>query len=166
MRKQFMTAREFAAAIDRPYPTVALWLRQNRVPGAYQEKVGDFSVWQIPIEAVDEFEPPKPGRPRTQFDIYNPVYMEVSKDPEWDSLSNDKQNARMLAAIEEANDDRKQPYTLMETREENLRLTRRIINWFEKDEGAGEPAKPKRRASNRSAAKKALKKRGKGGEAK
>ncbi len=58
-----MTAREFAAAIDRPYPTVALWLRQNRVPGAYQEKVGDFSVWQIPIEAVKGFEQPKLGRP-------------------------------------------------------------------------------------------------------
>lgn len=58
-----MTAREFAAAIDRPYPTVALWLRQKRVPGAYQESVGDFSVWQIPAEAIDEFKPPALGRP-------------------------------------------------------------------------------------------------------
>lgn len=58
-----MTAREFAAAIDRPYPTVALWLRQKRIPGAYQETVGDFSLWQIPIEAVDEFKPPALGRP-------------------------------------------------------------------------------------------------------
>lgn len=58
-----MTAREFAAAIDRPYPTVALWLRQKRVPGAYQESVGDFSVWQIPVEAVEEFKPPALGRP-------------------------------------------------------------------------------------------------------
>ncbi|HKQ76712.1 MAG TPA: hypothetical protein VJ810_23660 [Blastocatellia bacterium] len=165
-----MTAREFAAAINRPYPTVALWLRQNRVPGAYQEKVGDFSVWQIPVEAVEGFEPPKPGRPRTQFDIYHPIYMDVSKDLEWDSLSNDKQNARMLVAIEEANVDRNQPYTLMETREENLRMMRRIINWFEKYEGAEAPAeveaKPKRGASNRSAAKKALKKMRKGGGAK
>lgn len=58
-----MTAREFAAAVDRPYPTVALWLRQNRVAGAYQERVGDFSVWQVPVEAVKEFEQPKLGRP-------------------------------------------------------------------------------------------------------
>ena len=58
-----MTAREFAAAIDRPYPTVALWLRQKRIPGAYQESVGDFSVWQIPAEAIDEFKPPALGRP-------------------------------------------------------------------------------------------------------
>jgi hypothetical protein len=63
MEKKFMTAREFAAAIKRPYPTVALWLRQKRIPGAFQESVGDFSIWQIPVEAVDTFEPPKPGRP-------------------------------------------------------------------------------------------------------
>jgi hypothetical protein len=64
MEKRFMTAREFAAAINKPYPTVALWLRQNRVPGAYQERVGDFGVWQIPVEAVKQFEPPKQGRPK------------------------------------------------------------------------------------------------------
>lgn len=63
MKKRFMSAREFAAAIGRPYPTVALWLRQNKVAGAYQESVGDFSIWQIPVEAVRDFQPPKPGRP-------------------------------------------------------------------------------------------------------
>ena len=63
MKKKIMTAREFAAAINRPYPTVALWLRQNKVPGAYQESVGDFSVWQIPAEALKDFQQPKLGRP-------------------------------------------------------------------------------------------------------
>lgn len=58
-----MTAREFAAAIDRPYSTVALWLRQKKIPGAYQESVGDFSVWQIPPEAIEGFTPPVLGRP-------------------------------------------------------------------------------------------------------
>jgi len=164
-----MTAREFAAAIDRPYPTVALWLRQNRVPGAYQEKVGDFSVWQIPVEAVKAFKPPKPGRPRTQFSIYGPIYSTVTEAPDWETLTNDQQNARLLAAIEQENIDRVQPLTLMETREENLRFMRRIIGALEKerlqDQGDAE-TKPTRRASNRTAAKKALKKMGKGGAAK
>ena len=59
-----MTAREFAEAIKRPYSTVALWLRENRIPGAYQLEAGNINVWQIPVEAVEKFEPPKPGRPK------------------------------------------------------------------------------------------------------
>jgi hypothetical protein len=66
MRERNMTAREFAAAINRPYPTVALWLRQGKVPGAYQESVGDFSVWQIPSDAVKDFQAPKLGRPKKE----------------------------------------------------------------------------------------------------
>jgi hypothetical protein len=50
MEKRFMTARNLATAIGKLYPTAALWLSQQRVAGAYQEKVGDFSVWQIPVE--------------------------------------------------------------------------------------------------------------------
>lgn len=59
-----MTAREFAAAINRPYSTVALWLRQERIPGAFAVEAGEFKVWQIPAEAVRTFTPPKPGRPK------------------------------------------------------------------------------------------------------
>ena len=64
MKGRTMTAREFAAAIKRPYSTVALWLRESRIPGAYQLEAGNITVWQIPIEAVEKFEPPKPGRPK------------------------------------------------------------------------------------------------------
>lgn len=58
-----MTAREFAAAINRPYSTVALWLRQERIPGAFAVEAGKFKVWQIPASALQTFTPPKPGRP-------------------------------------------------------------------------------------------------------
>lgn len=59
-----MTAREFAKVIKRPYSTVALWLRENRIPGAYQLVAGNITVWQIPVEAIEKFTPPKPGRPK------------------------------------------------------------------------------------------------------
>lgn len=58
-----MTARQFAAAIDRPYSTVALWLRQHRIKGAFLLEVGTEKLWQIPESCVKTFTPPKPGRP-------------------------------------------------------------------------------------------------------
>lgn len=58
-----MTARQFAQAIGKPYTTVSLWLRQNRIPGAYLLEVGEVRVWQIPAEAAKTFVPPKMGRP-------------------------------------------------------------------------------------------------------
>lgn len=58
-----MTIKEFSEAIKRPCSTIALWLRQNRIPGAYVLEVGDVRIWQIPATAVKTFTPPKPGRP-------------------------------------------------------------------------------------------------------
>jgi hypothetical protein len=59
----FMTAREFAAAIKRPYPTVALWLRKGLVPGVQEIELGTAKLWQVPVSAVETFVPPKRGRP-------------------------------------------------------------------------------------------------------
>ena len=59
-----MTAREFAAAINRPYPTVALWLRKGLVPGVGEIELGTAKLWQVPTTAVETFVPPKRGRPR------------------------------------------------------------------------------------------------------
>lgn len=64
MGKKYMTAREFAEQLGRPYQTVVLWLRKRQVPGARLREVGSFKVWQIPVEVVETFEPPKPGRPK------------------------------------------------------------------------------------------------------
>jgi hypothetical protein len=61
---KFMTAREFAAAISRPYPTVALWLRQGLIPQATSIQLGAMRVWQIPLTVIETFEPPKIGRPK------------------------------------------------------------------------------------------------------
>ena len=60
---EFMTAREFAAVIKRPYPTVALWLRKGLVPGVKEIELGTAKLWQIPVSAVETFVPPKRGRP-------------------------------------------------------------------------------------------------------
>jgi hypothetical protein len=62
--QEYMTAREFAAAIKRPYPTVALWLRQGLVPGVEEIQLGTAKLWQIPATAVETFVPPKRGRPK------------------------------------------------------------------------------------------------------
>jgi len=58
-----MTAKEFAKAINRPYPTVALWLRSNLIPEATSIQLGDMRVWQIPRSVLATFKPPKIGRP-------------------------------------------------------------------------------------------------------
>lgn len=64
IERKFMTAREFAAAIKRPYPTVALWLRKNLIPEATFIQLGNMRVWQIPFSVLKTFEPPKIGRPK------------------------------------------------------------------------------------------------------
>jgi hypothetical protein len=64
--QRFMTAGEFARKIEKPYTTVATWLRKGQVPGAVPQTIGDFRVWMVPESAVETFEEwqPKPGRPK------------------------------------------------------------------------------------------------------
>jgi hypothetical protein len=63
--QRFMTAGEFARKIQKPYTTVATWLRKGQVPGAVPQTIGDFRIWMVPEAAVDTFPQwqPKPGRP-------------------------------------------------------------------------------------------------------
>lgn len=60
-----MTAGEFARKINKPYTTVATWLRKGQVPGAVPQTIGEFRVWMVPEEAIASFPEwqPKPGRP-------------------------------------------------------------------------------------------------------
>ena len=46
-----MTAQEFAIKINTPYPTVAAWLREGKVPGAQMQEVGNSS-----FNAIHEFD--------------------------------------------------------------------------------------------------------------
>jgi hypothetical protein len=64
--QRFMTAGEFARKIEKPYTTVATWLRKGQVPGAEPQTIGDFRVWMVPESAVETFPQwqPKPGRPK------------------------------------------------------------------------------------------------------
>lgn len=63
-----LTAAEFAEAIEVPYSTVALWLREGRIAEAEQLELGGLKVWQIPVTAIKlykgERKKPKRGRPR------------------------------------------------------------------------------------------------------
>jgi hypothetical protein len=62
---KFMTAVEFAQAMDYDYSTVMRWLRQGIVPGAkFVEISGEFGVWQIPESALKKIQLPRPGRKR------------------------------------------------------------------------------------------------------
>jgi hypothetical protein len=67
-KKAYMTAREFAAKIKKPYPTVATWLRKGKVKGAEAHTLGAVTVWLIPVETATGFEYPKRGRPRKAGD--------------------------------------------------------------------------------------------------
>lgn len=58
-----MTANEFAEKINTPYPTVAAWLREGRVPGAELQEVGNLKFWLIPVDVLKDFVRPKKGRP-------------------------------------------------------------------------------------------------------
>jgi len=63
--EEFMTATEFAKAMDYDYSTIMRWLREGIVPGAEFVPIsGGFGVWQIPHSAITEIKPPRPGRKR------------------------------------------------------------------------------------------------------
>lgn len=58
-----MTASEFAEKINTPYPTVAAWLREGRIPGAELQQFGNIKFWMIPVDVLKDFSRPKKGRP-------------------------------------------------------------------------------------------------------
>jgi hypothetical protein len=62
----FMTATEFAEKINTPYPTVAAWLREGKVPGAVLQEFGTVKFWMIPADVLKDFVRPKKGRPRKE----------------------------------------------------------------------------------------------------
>jgi hypothetical protein len=63
---KFMTAVEFAQAMDYDYSTIMRWLREGIVPGAkFVEVSGNFGVWQIPQSALTEIKLPRPGRKKS-----------------------------------------------------------------------------------------------------
>jgi hypothetical protein len=49
--------------ITAGYPTIAQWVREGRFAGARRDETERGPVWRIPVESVENFEPPKMGRP-------------------------------------------------------------------------------------------------------
>jgi hypothetical protein len=62
--EQFMTATEFAEKVNTAYPTVAKWLREGKVPGAFRQRIGNMEIWMIPGDVLKDFVRPKMGRPK------------------------------------------------------------------------------------------------------
>ena len=58
-----MTATEFAEKVNTAYPTVAKWLRDGKVPGAFLQKIGNMGIWMIPGDVLKDFVRPRMGRP-------------------------------------------------------------------------------------------------------
>jgi len=61
---KFMTAVEIAEKVNTAYPTVAKWLREGKVPGAFRQKIGNMEIWLIPGDVLKDFRRPKMGRPK------------------------------------------------------------------------------------------------------
>lgn len=79
-----MTAREFAAKIKTPYPTVAAWLRddgkrEKLLPGAYAQEIGGLKIWMIPASLAENFAKPSRGRPR--ITVQSPTQKEKTVKP-------------------------------------------------------------------------------------
>src|SRR5262249_50907940 len=63
--QKFMTAVEFAKAMDYNYTTIIRWLKKGLVPGAeFVEVSGKFGVWRIPESAL-KMPIPRLGRKKT-----------------------------------------------------------------------------------------------------
>lgn len=74
-----LTARQFAEAISKPYPTVMSWLQTGKVPGAKLVESPIGSYYEIPSDAVIGFEPPKRGRPGKAVAEPKPAKKRASK---------------------------------------------------------------------------------------
>ena len=61
----WLTTRQFAEQVGRPYDTVIYWLRKGLVEGAKLVQVGSLRAYQVPQSAVAQFkkEGPRRGRP-------------------------------------------------------------------------------------------------------
>ena len=74
-----LTARQFAEAISKPYPTVMSWLQTGRVPGAHLVETPIGSYYEIPADVLKGFEPPKRGRPGKAVPETKPAKKRASK---------------------------------------------------------------------------------------
>lgn len=66
-----LTAKRFADEIGKPYSTVALWLKDSRIPEAETHELeGEKIFYLIPASVVEKYKQPenhpKRGRPKTQ----------------------------------------------------------------------------------------------------
>lgn len=63
-----LTTREVAERIGVKYPTVMLWIKKERLPGAVKENSPRGAYWLIPESALVGIVKRKQGRPRKAKD--------------------------------------------------------------------------------------------------
>jgi excisionase family DNA binding protein len=60
-----LTTKEAAARLNVAEVTVRLWCRQKRFPHARAVDTPRGSIWYIPEKDLSDFQPPQPGRPKS-----------------------------------------------------------------------------------------------------
>lgn len=60
---KLLTTREVADRLDAPLNTVLSWCRKGYLEGAQKIGCGRRGRWAIPESALEDFEPPRMGRP-------------------------------------------------------------------------------------------------------
>lgn len=58
-----LTTSQIAKRLNVSPITVRLWCRQGKFPKAYEDETPRGMVWLIPESDLENFEPPKTGRP-------------------------------------------------------------------------------------------------------
>jgi len=59
-----LTTQQAADRLGVAQSTITLWCRQKRFPGAYRQDTPRGAIWWIPERDLQDFEPPRMGRPR------------------------------------------------------------------------------------------------------
>lgn len=60
---EYLTVAEVAERYGVTPTTVGRWCQKGYLRGAFREVAGPTAPWRIPAESLEDFEPPKPGRP-------------------------------------------------------------------------------------------------------
>jgi hypothetical protein len=63
-KEKMLTSKEIAERLNRPYSTIALWLRQGRFPNAVKDESSPRGVvYFVPESDLKNFQEPERGRP-------------------------------------------------------------------------------------------------------
>jgi hypothetical protein len=83
-KEKMLTTQQVAERLNRPYPTIALWVRQGRFKNAVAEETPRGRVWWVPESDLAELAKPKPGRPPNTevgfYELLDRVFRELAEE--------------------------------------------------------------------------------------